>query len=90
MKLARVVALVGVGVVLGAFTAMRSDAQQVSPQISSTTGVFTVGEQIELRPAAGFAMRDCTVARVSNDFIQCKEHLAEWWNSQQIVLVVRK
>lgn len=90
MTLAQVVALVGLGVLLGGFAATRGVAHQVNTQMSTSTGVFTVGERIEIRPVAGFANQDCTVVRVSNSFLQCKERPLDWWNTQQIVLVVRK
>lgn len=90
MKVAQLVALVGVGVLLGGFAATGSEAQQVSTQISTSSGVFTVGERIEIRPVTGFANLDCTVVRVTNSFLQCKERPLEWWNTQQIVLVIRK
>ena len=86
MKLAQAVALVGMGVLLGGFVTTRSEAQQVGAQISYTPSGVCTGRRayFQLRPVTGFGNQDCTVVRVTNLFVQCKERPLDWWNTQRI------
>ena len=53
------------------------------------SGVFTIGEKLEIRASGGMGVRECTVARVVNTWLQCQERPLDWWNTQQIVQVIR-
>ena len=53
------------------------------------SGVFTIGEKLEIRAAGGMGVRECTVTRVVNTWLQCQERPLDWWNTQQIVQVIR-
>lgn len=53
------------------------------------SGVFTIGEKLEIRAAGGMGTRECTVTRVVNTWLQCQERPLDWWNTGQIVQVIR-
>ena len=54
------------------------------------SGVFTIGERLEIRAAGGLGAKECTVARVVNTWLQCQEQPFDWWNTQQMIQVIRK
>lgn len=54
------------------------------------SGVFTIGERLEIRSPGGAGVNECTVTRVADSWLQCKEQPFSWWNTQQVIQVVRK
>ena len=79
-------AIVGVVLLWNVMTA-KPWRERLSAQ--GPSGVFTVGERLEIRAAGGLGVKECTIARVANSWIQCREQPLEWWNTEQVIQVIR-
>lgn len=80
--------ILGTVIVVLAWNISTARPWRVSAQ--GPSGVFTIGERLEIRAAGGLGTNECTVTRVVNTWLQCQEQPLDWWNTQQMIQVVRK